>query len=115
MKTFYFIFVFFYEKRRKFINIFILILNLYKIDIHAIIKIFNKFIKQINRDLKIIINGKIENIYIFNIIFFKNILQQTDNEIFFRYNINMKYQIYFYSKFEKNNLFYNIVRKKKYY
>ena len=46
LKTFYFISIYlFYEKRRKIVNVFILILNLYDINLKTIVKTFNKIIK----------------------------------------------------------------------
>ena len=45
-KAFYFISIYlFYEKRRKIINVFILILNSYDVNLKTIIKVFNKIIK----------------------------------------------------------------------
>ena len=75
LKGFYLIPIYLlYEKRYKIINIFILILNFYEIDIKIVTEAFNKSIKKINRDLKITINEKTEKLYLFNITFLDNIL-----------------------------------------
>ncbi len=42
-------------------------------------------------------------------------LQQTNNNEFFRHNTNIECCTYFCSKDKKNNLQYNIIDKSKYY
>ena len=52
LKTFYFILIYLnYEKREKLANIFILLLKSYNAKINNIIKIFNKIIKNLNRNI----------------------------------------------------------------
>ena len=51
-----------YKKRRKFANIFTLILELYNIIFKYIVNFFFKSIKKLNRDLNLEINDEIEKI-----------------------------------------------------
>ena len=46
LKTFYFILICFsYEKRRKIVNVFILILNSHDVNLKTVVKVFDKIIK----------------------------------------------------------------------
>jgi len=75
LKIFYIIFDYFlYFKRKKLVNIFILILESYKVNIKNIIEIFSKFICKLNSKLLIKINKKEKFIYIYCIFFLKYIL-----------------------------------------
>ena len=70
LKIFYIIFDYFlYFKRKKLVNIFILILESYKVNIKNIIEIFSKFICKLNCKLLIKINKKEKFIYIYCIFF----------------------------------------------
>ena len=61
LKAFYLIFAYLnYLEKRKFINIFILLLNLYEIKIEKIIKVFNKLIRILNSEVNLNINKNIK-------------------------------------------------------
>ena len=64
LKKFYFISTNLnYKERRKFVNIFILILESHDVTFEYIVKVFFKSIKKLNRDFNLEINDKIEKIY----------------------------------------------------
>ena len=74
LKVFYLILIYLiYEKRRKLINIFILILNSYNIKLEEVIKVFYKFIRELDPEILLNINKEIITIYIFIIIFLDDI------------------------------------------
>ena len=79
------------------------------------IKFFNKFIREFDRKTNLKINNNIKSIYIFIIIFLKNISQQTNNDKFLRYNIIMNCKICFYFKKKRRNLNFDIINKKRYH
>lgn len=64
-----------YKKRKKFVNIFISILNSHEIKLNNMIKIFVEFIQKLNCEMKLKINNNIKSIYVFIITFLKNISQ----------------------------------------
>ncbi len=73
-KVFYLILIYLdYIEYRKLVNIFILILEPYSTNIINIIKVFSKFIQDLDRGLKLEINNKLKSVYIFNIIFLGDI------------------------------------------
>ena len=104
-----------YNERRKLANIFTLTLKFHNVKLNNVIKIFIKFIQNLNHEMKLKINNNIKTICAFDITFFKNISQQANNEGFIRHNIKMNYYIYFYFKKERKNLNFNIINQKKYH
>ena len=75
LKFFYLIFIYLnYNERRKIINVFTLILKSYNAKLNNVVKVFIKFIENLNREMKLKINDNIKTIWAFNITFFKNIL-----------------------------------------
>lgn len=99
LKVFYLILAYFsYKKRKKLANIFILILDSYKVAFYNIIKVFCKLIKKLDISIEIKINNKRKIVYVSIIVFLNNILQQTNNNRFSRYNTNIRCYICFYFK-----------------
>lgn len=76
LKVLYFILInLFYEKRRKLINVFKLILNFYDVAIDNVIEVLTRAIKQKNRNINFDINKNVEKIYAFVIKLIENIFQ----------------------------------------
>ena len=91
-KVFYFILTNLnYKKRRKFANIFTLILKLYNIIFKYVMKVFFKSIKKLNRDLNFEINDEIKKIYIYTITLIDDIFQQIENKNFAYYSAQKSY------------------------
>ncbi len=80
----------FYNKRRKTINCFVLILKSHRTNIENVIKVFAKSIKDTNRDVKITINKKIKLICACIITFLRDLSQQIDIAKFLRYSAIIK-------------------------
>ena len=64
-----------YKERRKLVNIFTLILELYNVTFEYIVKVFFKSIKKLNRDFSLEINDKINKNYIYTITLTNDIFQ----------------------------------------
>ena len=61
LKGFYLIFACLsYEEWRKIVNVFILTLEPHEANIKTVIEVFDKAIRQLNKDMKMIINGESE-------------------------------------------------------
>jgi len=74
LKTFYLISKYlFYNKRRKIVNYFVLILESHRANIKNIIKVFVKLIRKIDRNVRITINKEIKIICIFIIVFLEDL------------------------------------------
>ena len=74
LKTFYLISRFlFYNKRRKIINYFVLTLRSHRANIKNVVKVFAKSTKEINQDIKIIINRESKIICVFVITFLEDL------------------------------------------
>lgn len=75
LKNFYFIFVNFqYYERRKIVNIFIVILESYNIAFKNVVDTITKFIKQLNKNINLIINNQKIYVCVFILRFIENIL-----------------------------------------
>ena len=76
LKNFYLILIYLsYVERKKMTNVFILILSFHDINVQDMMKVFNKSIRQLNRDVEFIVNKKRKIVCAFIIIFFENIFQ----------------------------------------
>ncbi len=63
----------FYNKKRKIVNCFVLILEPHKTNIENIVKVFVKSIRKINRNIKITINKEIKIVCVFVIAFLEDL------------------------------------------
>ena len=87
LKTFYFILAYlFYFEQKKIINVFILTLKFYEIQLKDVVKVFRKLLKKLNIKLKININDQNHIVCAFVMTFLKDMSQQADNDEFFQYN-----------------------------
>ena len=76
LKTFYFISTYlFYKKQRKIVNVFTLTLNSHEINFDEMMKFFDKHLRQLNREMNLIINAESHIMCAFIIIFLNNIPQ----------------------------------------
>ena len=104
-----------YEERRKIVNVFILTLEPHKADIKAVIEVFDKAIRQLDKGIKMIINGEPKQVCAFSMAFLGDMSQQADNEGFLRHNANRGCRTCLCSKLEKGDLIYDIVGNGRYH
>ena len=97
-----------YDERRKLINVFILTLNFHDVIIDDVINTFAKSIKQLNRDINLIINENEQKICVFSMSLLENMSQQTVNEKFFHHSVQKKCRSCFCSKKSRENLTFNV-------
>ena len=117
LKTFYLISTcLIYENRRKVINVFTLILNSHETKILNVMKVFFKLIRQFDRELK---NMKIDeektSMCAFIMSFISDMSQQTNNDEFFRHNVDLNCRNCFCSRNERVNLKFDIVEENRYH
>ena len=104
-----------YEERRKIVNVFTLTPRPHKANIKTIIEVFNKAIRQLNKDIKMIINEEPEQVCAFNMAFLDDMSQQANNKGFLRHNANRGCRTCLCSKLEKGDLIYDIVGNGRYH
>ena len=76
-----------FHKRRKIINVFIFIFELYEIALKNVIDVIAKFIRQLNKNIILNINDDDTNVCVFIFKLINDIFQQTNNSKFLRYNV----------------------------
>ena len=104
-----------YEERRKIVNVFTLTLGPHGANIKTVIEVFDKAIRQLNKDMKMIINEESKQVCAFSMIFLGDMSQQTNNEGFLRHNVNRGCRTCLCSKLEKGDLTYDIVGNDRYH
>ena len=116
LKIFYLIFAnFFYEKRRKLTNVFILIFDFHDAILNNVVKIFFKFIREFDRNLNIEINEKMIEMCLYVMILIDDMSQQVENEDFSHYNVQKNCRICFIFKNVRKNFEFDIIKNEKYY
>ena len=116
LKTFYFISNnLFYNKRRKIVNVFILILKSYDVVLKNVVDAFAKFIKILNKKIDLYINNQKQKMCAFVFDLIKNLFRQTDNFEFFRHNVQKNCRSCFVFKKVKTNLNFDIMINDKYH
>ena len=116
-KTFYFTFVnLSYKKRRKLINVFILISRSHEVNIENVIKCISKIIRRLNKN-NIKMNIVEETVFVcaFEMILLDNMLQQTHNEDFLHHFARMSCRTCYCLRKERENLKYNVVINDRYH
>ena len=116
LKAFYFILInLFYEKRRKLINVFILILKFYNAKIKNVIIVFIKVIKQLNRGVNFIINNNVDFVCFFLIEIIENMFEQARMSEFSHHNVKKNCRSCFCFKNKKKNFSFDVVKYNKYH
>ena len=116
LKVFYLISAnFFYEKRRKFANMFILIFDFHETIFDDVVNFFFKSIRKFDRNLNFEINEKMIEIcsYVINLI--DDMFQQVENENFSHYNAQKNCRICFIFKNVRKDLEFDIIKNEKYH
>ena len=104
-----------YKKRRKIVNVFTLIVESHDVNLKNIVEVFDRTVRQLNRDQSIEINKENEIVCAFTMTFLSDMSQQANNEDFARHNANMTYRICLCSKNERDDLNYDIVENDRYH
>ena len=107
--------ILFYQKRRKIVNVFTLILESHDIKSDNVIAFIIKLIQRMNNDVDMIINEKIVFIYAFELTLIDNMSQQINNNEFFHHFARKKCQLCYYLKIKRKNFEYNMIVDEKYY
>ena len=116
LKAFYLISAnFFYEERRKLANVFILIFDFHDAILNNVVKIFFKFIRELDRNFNIEINEKKIEMCLYVMTLIDDMSQQVENEDFSHHNAQKSCRICFIFKNVRKDLEFNIIKNEKYH
>ena len=116
LMTFYLTFVCLsYNEKRKIANQFTFTLNFHEIDIKNVVEAFDKFVRNLNRELELMINEARIFVCVFCVAFLENMSQQIVNENFSHHNVDMSCKSCECSKTERNNLQFDVVERDRYH
>ena len=115
-KTFYLIFAnLSYERKRKIVNVFTLILESHDVAFENVVKIFFKNIRQLNRNFVLFVNDIEIEICFFVMKLIDDMFQQIENEEFVHHNAQKECRFCFCFKTLRKDLQFDIVQKNKYH
>ena len=116
LKVFYLISAnLFYEKRRKLANVFTLTLDSHDATLDNVVKIFFKFIRELDRNLNIEINEKMIEMCSYVMTLIDDMSQQVENEDFSHHNIQKNCRICFILKNVREDLEFDIIKNERYH
>ena len=104
-----------YVERRKMTNVFILTLNSHDANVQDVMKVFNRSIRQLDRDVELVVNEERKIVCAFTMIFLKDMSQQANNVNFSHHSVNLSCRTCLCSKSERSNLQYDIVINNRYH
>ena len=104
-----------YDERRKLTNVFTLILRSHDVIIENVINTFAKSIRQLDRDISLIINEDEQEICAFSMSLLEDMSQQTVNEKFSHHSAQKECRSCFCSKKSRENLTFNTIQHERYH
>ena len=104
-----------YVERRKMTNVFTLTLSFHDANVQDVMKVFSKSIRQLDRDVELVVNKERKIVCAFTMIFFEDMSQQANNANFFHHNVNLSCRTCLCSKSKRSNFQYDIVVNDKYH
>ena len=104
-----------YNEQHKIVNVFILFLELHRVNINDVVEVFIKSVQKLDEKHHLNINEINTLVCIFTMMLIKNMLQQADNSEFLCHSIRMRCWTCFCFSDQCEDLFYNIIHNEWYH